>query len=76
MCKSILVFIFFSIFSVNFLCFALNQEKTYCNYEHCLGENFFCATDGKDFQLFRNICYMKYFNYCNQKSELSKKKIN
>lgn len=48
---------------------ALKNENEYCGYDHCVGERFFCATDGRDFQLFRNVCYMKWFNYCNRKSE-------
>lgn len=47
----------------------LTNENEYCGYDHCVGERFFCATDGRDFQLFRNLCYMKWFNYCNRKSE-------
>jgi hypothetical protein len=44
-------------------------EDYSCDYEHCTEDDYFCATDGKEFQYFKNKCYLNAFNQCNRASE-------
>lgn len=46
---------------------ALRFAENYnCNYDGCPGQHFVCGTDGRDFQYFRNVCYLRNFNHCNK----------
>lgn len=44
----------------------LAGETSRCPYDDCVGHKFICATNGKDYQYFRNVCYMQRFNWCNR----------
>lgn len=57
------------LFFINFSEVSAIEENVDCDYDHCEGQNFICATNGNDFQYFRNVCYMKTFNDCNKSSE-------
>lgn len=63
-----------TLFGISLLLLVFNNKKSAvavdenedCDYDHCEGQNFVCATDGNDFQYFRNLCYMRTFNDCNR----------
>lgn len=45
------------------------DEDYSCSYDHCLEDDFFCATDGSEYQYFKNTCYMDTFNSCNRQNK-------
>lgn len=51
----------------------LAGENSRCPYDDCVGQKFICATNGKDYQVFRNVCYLQRFNWCNRECEIKNK---
>ena len=69
--SSLVLFVIY-IFLVNSAPF---NEDYNCDYEDCKEEDYFCATNGNEFQYFKNDCYMKAFNDCNNASKENISKI-
>lgn len=56
----------FQVFLLNLVRLAPVVEDENCDYDHCVTHNFVCASNGNEYQYFRNDCYLRAFNYCNR----------
>ncbi|CRL02075.1 CLUMA_CG015590, isoform A [Clunio marinus] len=65
--KLLSLFVFLFTFLLQIFCKPL-QENMNCNFSGCEGLNFVCASNGYEYQYFRNICYLRNFNHCNRQN--------